>query len=167
MSRVFLGTRRETIVVRLLTVVVISIEISASAAYGGVVAPSRPSQVVTLFQSGSSCPTAGIAIDRIAMSDGTTTSFVIPPNQVLVLSGFEWQASGLPGNGVTAILSTQAASTVTSYATSTATLDSSGVAFKNDITPMIVIKPGRTICISVTSGSIASAFVHGFLAPDR
>ena len=153
--------------VRFLTVVAIAVAISVSTAYGSVVAPSKPSQVVTLYQSGAACPTAGIAIDRIAMSDGTSASFVIPPNQVLVLSGYEWQASGLPGNGVTAILSTQASSTVTSYATSTSTFDSAGVAFKNDITPMIVFKPGRTICISVTSGSIVSAFVHGFLAPDR
>ena len=152
---------------RSVPVVAIAVLLSVATVYGGGVAPSKPSQVVTLFQSGSSCPTAGIAIDKVAMSDGTTASFVIPSNQVLVVAGFEWQASGVAGNGVTAILSTQASSAVTSYATSTTTFNSAGVAFKNDMTPLIVIKPGRTICISVTSGSIASAFVHGFLAPNR
>ena len=147
--------------------IAVVVSVSVSTAYGGVVAPSKPSQVVTLFQSGSSCPTAGIAINRVAMSDGTLASFVIPSNQVLVVTGFEWQASGVAGSGVTAILTTQASSAITSYATSTTTFDSAGVAFKNDMTPMIVIKPGRTVCIGVTSGSIASAFVHGFLAPDR
>ena len=148
--------------------IAVVVSVSVSTAYGGVVAPSKPSQVVTLFQSGSSsCPTAGIATNRVAMSDGTLASFVIPSSQVLVVTGFEWQASGVAGNGVTAILTTQASSAITSYATSTTTFDSAGVAFKNDLTPMIVIKPGRTICIAVTSGSIVSAFVHGFLAPDR
>jgi hypothetical protein len=123
---------------------------------------------VSLFQSGADCPTAGGVIGERAMSDGTFASFVIPPQQVLVVTGFEWHANGgTAGSSVSATLSTQASATVTDYATSMTTFDSNGVAFKNDVTPLIVIKPGRTICISVTSGNFSSGMVHGFLAPDK
>jgi hypothetical protein len=124
---------------------------------------------VTLIQSGAFCPTVGSAIADHAMSDGTIASFVIPPNQVLVVTGFEWHAnSGTAGSAVSAVLSTEGSGgTVTDYATSTTTFDSNGVAFKNDVTPLIVLKPGRTICIFVTSGNFSSGLVHGFLAPDK
>src|SRR5262245_13102112 len=121
--------------------VAIAVLLSLSTAYGGPVSPSKPSQIVTLFQSGADCPTAGSVIGERAMSDGTFASFVIPPQQVLVVTGFEWHANGgTAGTGVSAILSTQASATTTlDYATSTTTFDSNGVAIKNDVTPLIVI----------------------------
>jgi hypothetical protein len=149
--------------------IAIAVLLSLSTAYGGSVSPSKPSQIVTLIQSGADCPTAGSVIGLQEMSDGTIASFVIPPKQVLVVTGFEWHAdSGTAGSGVSAILSTQASGTTTvDYATSTTTFNSNGVAIKNDVTPLIVIKPGRTICIFVTSGLFSSGLVHGFLAPDK
>jgi hypothetical protein len=152
-----------------LSVALVLLSLASTPASAAALAPSKPSQIVTLFQSGAACPTLGFVIGRLAMSDGTLASFVIPPKQVLVVTGFEWHAeNGAAGSGVSAILSTQASGTpAIDYATSTTTFDSNGVAVKNDVTPLIVIKPGRTICISVTSGDFSSGFVHGFLAPDK
>jgi hypothetical protein len=149
--------------------VAIAVVLSLSTAYGGPVSPSKPSQIVTLFQSGPLCPTEGFAIADLAMSDGTIAPFVIPPKEVLVVTGFEWLArGGTAGSGVRANLTTQASGTPTLiYATSTTTFDSDGNASKNEVTPLIVIKPGRTICIFIASGTAIAGFVHGFLAPDK
>lgn len=150
--------------------VAFAVLLSLSTAYGGPLAPSKPSQIVTLDTSGAPCPFAGFAVEDSIASDGTEmTSFVIPPNQVLVVTGLEWSATqGTAGDSVTAILQTQATGTIIAdYANSTTTFDPTGVAFKNDVTPQIAIRPGRTICIFVTNGTFNYARVHGFLAPDK
>jgi len=144
--------------------------VSIATGHAAVLQPGKAIDVVALIQSGVACPQAGSAIDLRETSDAAVAPFVVPPKKVLVVTGFEWSGrNGTPGTTVEAILSTQSPTdiSIADYATSTTTFASNGSASKNELTPPIVIKPGRTICIFTTAGLFNAALVHGFLAPDK
>src|SRR5262245_21894690 len=60
-------------------------------------APRKPSEIVVLTVSGSTCP-LGFVINRQVLPDGTIAPFAIPDGQVLVLTGVNYVWLGGPAN---------------------------------------------------------------------
>jgi hypothetical protein len=141
-----------------------------SGAIAGPLAPTKPSQVVTLANSGLACPLlgGGQVFDVRVGSDGSETPFSIPDGQVLVITGIDWSVfllPGLPGETVIAFLRTppspSAAPTVWRGA---AVADANGRAGGTAVIPNVVVKPGVPVCL-FPGGSAGT--LHGFLAKDE
>jgi hypothetical protein len=133
----------------------------------GALAPSRASDVVTLFTSGTACPSAGTLLDFRRQSDGTDVAFTIPAGQVLVVTGMDFASVGFSPS-LNQIVTLSLASSATVITRAVALLDSSGSGAANVSTPLIAIKSGQQLCVSTNGvGNPASILVHGFLAKDK
>jgi hypothetical protein len=143
-------------------------------------APSKPSQIVTLTYDGFCA--GGTSLDNIIgiriMPDGTTQPFTIPPGQVLVVTGIDWSAyrcppSTAPGTvlmyvflGATGRVAFADTAVIGAGATPTSACSIGG---KASIVPNLVVKPGIELCAGFDNQGFSGspAIVHGFLTSDE
>lgn len=141
----------------------------------GVLAPSKPSQVVTVTgdtATSASCPSGvvkGKMIDTQRNSDGTITPFNVPMGEVFVVTSWEWTGAGAVSSSITmALVLVDSSSTfLGSFSQATASSDSSGNGGGTvDIPSGFVVKSGISMCYA-GGGASASVIVHGFFAKDK
>jgi hypothetical protein len=86
---------------RIALVAVAPLLAAAAAVAAGPLAPTRPSEVVTLAASldppGCTGGANGTALDRMVTPEGTYVPIAIPPKKVLVLTEIRWRAQ-VPAN---------------------------------------------------------------------
>jgi hypothetical protein len=151
---------------------------SPSAGQGG----PDPQQIVTLMTDATGpdgghgpCGLSRLVINAVINpADGTLSPFVIPPGQVLILTGGTWSSAGSisPGSSNALLISLVTATTDNSIVLGPAVLASAAgfAAGAFTLQPGIVIRPGASLCVSVQSdGTGVTAFprLNGFLAKDR
>lgn len=139
----------------------------------GVLAPTKPSEIVTLDNGGGiACPAVGKAIDQQILPDGSRQPFVIPPKTVLVITEVGWGAvfaQAAKATGV--VLSAQAPGdqTANAFFIDAAVSDSVGFATKNGAVANAVVSAGRTLCVHPTGsgGGTLTVIVRGFLTKAK
>src|SRR5262245_33683038 len=142
------------------------VPLTTSAAGG--LAPKKPSDIVKVNQSGQPCPFGGFVLDNQQFPNGENAVFAIPDGKVLIVTGVTWSAtSGTPGAPVVGLISSQGQGvSLVSHHYSSPAFARGGAVLKTELTPQLVVAPGRLLCFFVTAGSFNAATVHGFLAPD-
>jgi hypothetical protein len=138
--------------------------VSASAA---VLAPRRPSDVVTLRSSGAACGfhASTRLLDLRVLPDGTTAPFALGEKQVLVVTGVDWAVEGAPVDEQIQLFLYVDASVPVPLLSDRGDAQGSQVLRSTSISPIVVAGP---LCAG--SGSVVTsvgATVHGFLAKDR
>jgi hypothetical protein len=133
----------------------------------GVLAPSKPSSLVTLMSSGA-CGTGSHKMDTRIMPDGTAVPFVIPPKEVLVLTGIEWVFVVTAGQGglVDLLLAPPAPAVGYQVFSAEALAPGNGIGRGSALIPDVVAGPGVDICADVPFGT-SSVTLHGFLAKNK
>jgi hypothetical protein len=161
---------------RLVIGTLVSMAVSGGIASAAAPAPSKPSQIITLFNSGTACGALGsgdTAVDHIVNSDGSSAAFTIPAGQVLIITSIDWTAFTHTANRRFDFQLGSATGnfTIGGGAVSDADFIVSGTLL---IPGGLVVKPGVTLCPEVEhSGSSlfeedsANVRVHGFLAKDK
>src|SRR5262249_549990 len=146
----------------------------ASTPATAALAPSKPSQLVTVAASGS-CTALGLTTDlfnTLVKGDGTTAPFSIPAGQVLVITDLTVFAPGKTADGTVQVQVVVGTATshfgiVTANVTANA---SGGVGFAATFPTGIVVKSGASICpvaFDGTSNVAAGGSLHGFLTKDK
>jgi hypothetical protein len=146
----------------------------AGSAHAGVLGPTKPSQLVNLLASpvlsGTACGHPAFDIQNAA--DGTRQPFDIPPGQVLVVTGLEWNSAfGTASTQALAFLVIQSPDGLTcnaAFSTSGAVTDAWGNADATLTIPNgIAVKSGAHLGLQVTNGTLNRAKLYGYLAKDR
>ncbi len=166
----------------------ISLALAVTAAYAGVLAPSRPSEIVmvasdnSLVLGNNPCPDPQRPVRLIWNPDAATgaggvASLTIPPGQVLVLTSGSWRDAGnlfpLQPNrsyhpqlyfrsGGDALRVFSGAGAVTD--------EFGGVADSFDFGPGLVVRAGTTVCAVLGyKDGLGAGVVHlnGFFAKDK
>jgi hypothetical protein len=163
---------------RVVTLVLVAA--AATPVLAGPLAPSKPSDVVTLMPDASGANGAcGPAMQEqrvdalINGADGSLSPFTIPDKEVLVLTGGTWEDVTAAANvNVVLELSLKTATTSNLIAATPAVRsDAAGIAAGSfTLEPGIVIKPGASLCASFNvAGTSTLAFprLTGFLAKDK
>jgi hypothetical protein len=171
--------QEETIMRSFGFLVLVLVAVSATSVLAGPLAPSKPSDIVTLMPNASdgsngACGPQQLNVDGIISStDGSVAPFTIPPKAVLVLTGGSWSDISLAAN-VNAFLELrlETASTSNQLLVSPAVrTDSAGTAAGSfTVEPGIVIKPGASLCahLVVDNASVISfPRLTGFIAKDK
>ena len=154
---------------------------AATPVLAGPLAPSKPSDIVTLMPDASgangACATAPQEqrVDAlINTADGSLSPFTIPDKEVLVLTGGTWEDLSAAANVNVFLelsLRTAAPTSINIVATPAVRSDAAGVAAGSfTLEPGIVIKPGASLCASFNeAGTNTLAFprLTGFLAKDK
>lgn len=152
---------------------------AVTPALAGPLAPSKPSDVVTLMPNASdgsngSCNSPELRVDGVIdTSDGSLSPFTIPPKEVLVLTGGTWSDTSVtPNANAFLLLSLRTATTSNNLVATTAVRsDAAGVAAGAfTLEPGIVIKPGASLCAVLdVAGTDTVVFprLTGFLAKDK
>jgi hypothetical protein len=151
----------------------------ATQVLAGPLAPSKPSDVVTLMPnvsdgSNGNCTLPELRVDAVIDgADGSLSSFTIPEKGVLVLTGGTWSDTSLGGN-VNAFLQLSLRTATTSnniVATPVVRTDAAGIAAGAfNLEPGIVIKPGASLCATLNvagTQSVVFPRLTGFLAKDK
>ena len=141
--------------------------------------PLVASDTLTIQASGSlsgPCPgnNAGmITFDRLIVGSNVV-AFTLPQNKVLVVTSFDWQATGTAqsaNRSRTASLYRSIGGVNGPSAQSTALADHNGKAGGAEVFPTgLVLKNPAKLCIQMdqpTSGETVIGVVNGFLAPDN
>jgi hypothetical protein len=146
-----------------------------SAAAAGVLAPSKASQLVEVGPAAppTTCSTGGEAVDSIHKPDGTTAPFVIPPNEVLVITEVELgSASFTPGDKIELDLGRRSGTNVNDIVSTESTVAPSGEVHATLILPNgASVASGVSLCafafdLTTLTGPLALVgVVHGFFAP--
>jgi hypothetical protein len=154
----------------------------ATQVLAGPLAPSKPSDIVTLMPDASgangACTTSSQEqrVDAVISSaDGSLSPFTIPDKEVLVLTGGTWETvSAAPNVNVLLELRLKTASPGTNNLIVSAPAvrsDAAGIAAGSfTLEPGIVIKPGASLCASLNIGgtnTLAFPRLTGFLAKDK
>ena len=134
--------------------------------WAGPLVPSKPSQVVTLAATGTTC-VVGRLFEVQHSADGISVPFSIPPGQVLVVTGFDWSVTGTSGSTVSAFLTIDTGTAFQEAFSDGALADSSGLATKSVLVPNLIVKSGPRLCAGAGGGALVGALVHGFLAKDK
>lgn len=163
-----MNTLRTLLIAGLLSAVLGATPESATS---GPVAPTKPSQLVTLRNSsGNDCPFNGQAVDRQILPDGTLQPFTIPPKQVLVVTEINWGVVfGPASQSAIVAVSVQGPSAMPSNAffVDVVPTDSAGAAGRTSQVANAIVRSGHTLCVdSVTDGTMTMN-VRGFLTKDR
>jgi hypothetical protein len=143
--------------------------LAPGSAFGGALAPSKASQLVTL-QSGGTCLSGLKKINVQVHGDGTTTAFTIPAGMVLVITGAEWDAPFGAGGTDTFFINLEGAATFATVHVAAGQVGSNGLeGGSTTFSSGIVVKPGTDICAGLNSGNNSFLFpvLHGFLAKDK
>jgi hypothetical protein len=140
---------------------------SVGTVHAGVLAPSKPSSVVTLVSFGA-CGTGSHKMDTRIMPDGTAVPFVIPPKEVLVLTGIEWVFTVAGGQGglIDLLLAPPAPAVGYQVFSAEALAPGNGIGRGSALIPDVVAGPGVDICADVPFGA-SSVTLHGFLAKNK
>jgi hypothetical protein len=141
--------------------------------------PNKASDTVTIQadnQVGELCGGNLIKFDRLVVkSGGTVETFTIPPQKVLVVTSFDWTASGGVGLGNRArtawLFRFKGGGVNGPSAQSTAIADNNGRAGGSEVFPTgIVLENPGALCLQMdtqASGEAIIGVVNGFLAPDQ
>ncbi len=153
-----------TILLTLLAVFILA----PGSAFGGALAPTKASQLVTLSGSGSTCLSGLKKMDTQAHGDGTTAAFTIPAGMVLIITGAEWDATA-GGNAVdTFFINLEGTGTATVHVAAGPVGSGAGLAGgSTTFSSGIVVKPSTNICVGLNSLNTPFAVIHGFLAKDK
>ncbi len=128
----------------------------------------RPSQIVTLARSNTTCATAGFIRMIEKLPDGTTAGadFDVPAGQVFVVTSFQWfvlASNSSRYHFVTLIRETKGAGTVADGAFSMALADGSGDAGATmNMTTGFVVDSSAVLCYN---GS--NILLQGYFASDN
>jgi len=165
-------------IARFVTLVLVAA--AATPVLAGTLAPTKPSDVVTLVPdvsdgSDGACNSAAqLRVDAVInTADGSLSPFTIPDKEVLVLTGGTWADTSVAANvNVFLELSLRTGSKALNILDTPAVRsDAAGtVAGSFTLEPGIVIKPGPSLCASlIIAGTSSTAFPHltGFLAKDK
>lgn len=140
-------------------------------ASAGVLAPGKPSELVTLEPGAlGSCPDgSGFAMNLRVNSDGTSSAFSIPLGYVLVITGMDWSRC-VPANP-SLLLSlvpyhTSGVGSPSNFAFLFSVAGPNGCAGGNVELSGVAVKSGRTVCVPSDAGS-SQHRVHGYLTRDR
>jgi hypothetical protein len=154
---------------RLLIVALVGIAVSGRIA-AAAVAPSKPSQILNLFNSGTLCGGGpNTVVDQVLNPDGTTATFAIPAGQVLIVTSVDWvSASVTPNRHWEFVLGTTSAGfTLGGGAQS----DADGFVSGTLVIPGgLVVKSGVKFCPDIEHAGTSEPVevrVHGFLTKDR
>jgi hypothetical protein len=146
----------------------------ALRAEAAVVAPSKPSEVITLAgdtSTSASCPSGAVIgkmIDKQHNPDGTITTFTVPAGQVFVATSWDWSGTGAASSSIVTglVLIDSTATLLGTFSQSSASSDSSGLAGGTVVVPSgFVIKSGVSMCYA--GGGTRSVVVHGFFTKDK
>ena len=142
----------------------------------GFLGPVKASDLVTLTSSGAFCSAGHPAVRRFDVQnngDGTTTPFVIPAGQVLVVTGIDFRQGRTDGPGQQEELFLFASSLISDSLSNMADLmaapgSSDSRAGLSAAITGVIIKSTAIPCWQVNSLNIgtARAVLHGYLAPD-
>jgi hypothetical protein len=149
-----------------------SVLLYASTVAAQTLGPRNASDLVTLRPGPlGSCPddSGGYALDVRINSNGTTSSFTIPDNQVLVVTGMDWGRC-VPGNPNLLIslvpYHTSGPGEAANFAFLFAIAGPNACGGGNTALTGVAVKAGQTICIPANANSNQQR-VHGYLARDR
>ena len=139
----------------------------AGTVQAGVLAPAKPSSLVTLVSLGA-CGTGSHKMNTRIMPDGTAVPFVIPPKEVLVLTGIEWVFVVTTGQGglIDLLLVPPAPALGYQVFSAGALAPGNGIGRGSATVPDVVAGPGVDICADVPFGA-SSVTLHGFLAKNK
>ena len=149
---------------------------AADAAHAGPLAPTKPTQAITVLAQTTSavCPPGGPgkSVDIKQNPDGSTEPFTIPPKTVFVVTRVDATLSGTPSRTLVGGLYIFGAGPAPSFVTFVPLpTDADGHATGTVTIPSgVPVKPGATLCFLPTpteSVSSAAAIVHGFFAKDK
>ena len=147
-------------------------------AQAGVLGPTRPSQLVSLFSSGNNnCGSYGASLDLREGADATELPFSIPPGQVLVITSAVVNINSPqgPGHSVSFYLrrATTSLSSGSNIVTEFAITDAQNRVDRHFEFPTgVVVKSGVNLCVDAfdyTTSTRAGALAHaqGYLTVDR
>ncbi len=133
----------------------------------GGLTPSKPSSLVTLVSLGA-CGSGSHKMDTRIMPDGTAVPFVIPPKEVLVLTGIEWVFVVAAGQGgiIDLLLVPPAPAVGFEVFSAGALAPGNGIGRGSALIPDVVAGPGVDICADVQFGA-SSVTLHGVLAKNK
>lgn len=157
---------------------VLFIGLGTAFAQAATLEPEQASDTVTLqadSQLSGSCGTNFFKFDRsVVKSGGPVQPFTLPPKKVLVVTSFDWWASGsaaLANHSRTAWLFRFNGGVNGPSAQSTALADAAGRAGASEAFPTgIVLQNPGTFCLEMDApspGEPIIGVVNGFLAPDK
>ena len=145
--------------------------IIAAPAWAGGLAPKKPSDLRTVLNFTTGCPSnpQTLAIDRVINpADASVSAFSVPVGSVFVITSWDWRSNGgTAGALASAVISLDNGTFSIIASRASAIADSSGDAGGTVDTPAgIVVKSGITLCADSTGPSI-SITVHGFVTKDK
>jgi hypothetical protein len=147
-----------------------SVLLSAGTVAAQTLGPRTASDLVTL-QPGplDSCPdnSGAYALNVRINSDGTTSAFSIPNNQVLVVTGMDWGrcVSGNPNVLISLVpYHTSGPGEAAQFAFLFAIAGDNGCGGGNTALTGVAVQAGQTICIPANATSDQQR-VHGYLTP--
>jgi hypothetical protein len=164
---------------RLVTCSVLFLGVGTALTQAASLEPKEASDTVTIQadnQVGGSCGGNLIKFDRLVVkSGGTVEPFTLPPQKVLVVTSFDWTASGgvgLANRSRTAWLFRFKGGGVNGpSAQSSALADSNGRVGASEVFPTgIVLENPGALCLQMDTQAYGEAIigvVNGFLAPDK
>jgi hypothetical protein len=140
----------------------------ATAAGGGILAPSKPSQMVLVTVGpAAGCPQGMENLTEQIFPDGTRGPFSIPPGQVLVVTEVEWSVVGAPPNVYAGAVILLASHTDGPLWSDEALTDGNGFVGKSSPVPSAIVKSGDTLCRYSSPGLGLGLMLRGFLTKDR
>ena len=146
----------------------------AAPAGAGVLAPSLPSQVVVLRQSGSGTVClpkgGGLDVDLRMAADGTNQPFVQPSDQALIITGIDWGTTGgTAGQDAQVVIRLAGPTPVNAQLafTTGAVADAAGATVGSALVPNVVVAPGLTVCAGAGGGTLSQLVIHGFLTTNK
>jgi hypothetical protein len=135
-------------------------------------APTKPSDMVTLRSSGSVCTgSPWRRLDRRVNPDGTVTPYTIPAGQVLVVTSVDWRQGFIAAGGHSEFfLFPSEANISVNYPIAQSVGAGAGPTGGGSFLVTGVALPAGTPCWGIndlTNLGSADALVHGFLAADQ
>jgi hypothetical protein len=160
---------------RSLSLVLLAAAFAAAPAVAGPLAPSKPSQLVTVRYLETGCPlaapdpgTTANALDEMSTLEGLQQPFVIPPRQALVITSVNFTVVGEAGDSfgmnLIAVNGTQRAV----LAQALVKTEAEGVGSLTIPIPTgIAIREGNALCMVASAGGTPAGAVTGFFAKDK
>ena len=142
----------------------------ASVAFAGPLAPTKASDLRTVYGDTNSTPcpaSAGLtAVSLQQNANGTTTPFAIPAKSVFVVTSFDVTGSGTAGQVSDVVLiAADGAGSFSFLAKCGGVAGSNGIASGSCVTPIgTAVKAGATLCFLPNT---ATVLVRGFIAKDK
>jgi hypothetical protein len=157
----------------------IALSLAGAGNARAVLAPSKPSQLVTLardfFPPANHFCAAPLSeffkIDAQVNADGSVTAFSIPEGMVLVVTGLEWLEAGGTADVDRLVVDLQPAGAPTAYrsvAFGTGVVGTTSGGGSISFQPGIAVNPGSDLCVGVLRpGALHVVTVHGYLTKDK